>query len=70
MFRKVLTIAVLAAGVIQADAAGKPVLGTKPAPKPEARRSALPFVDDNYQTALTQAREKKVPLFVEAWAPW
>ncbi|MDZ4806366.1 MAG: hypothetical protein SGI90_16030 [Candidatus Eisenbacteria bacterium] len=29
----------------------------------------LPFVDD-YKIALTQAREKRLPIFIEAWAPW
>ena len=28
------------------------------------------FVHDDYQAALKQAKTKKVPLFVEAWAPW
>jgi len=29
----------------------------------------LPFVDD-YKVALTEAREKRLPIFIEAWAPW
>ena len=32
--------------------------------------SALPFIDDDYEKALSLARQKKVPIFVEAWAPW
>jgi hypothetical protein len=30
----------------------------------------LPFIEDDYQTALARAKSKNVPLFVEAWAPW
>ncbi len=30
---------------------------------------ALPFQDD-YARAVAEARARKVPLFVEAWAPW
>ena len=30
----------------------------------------LPFIEDDYGKALSLAREKKVPIFVEAWAPW
>jgi hypothetical protein len=30
----------------------------------------LPFIEDDYAAALVQARERHVPLFVEAWAPW
>ena len=36
-----------------------------PAPAP-----ALPFIEDDYEKALSLARQKKVPIFVEAWAPW
>ena len=30
----------------------------------------LPFIEDDYKTALARARTKNVPIFVEAWAPW
>jgi hypothetical protein len=33
-------------------------------------KSALPFIVDDYSSALAQARAKKLPIFVEAWAPW
>lgn len=36
-----------------------------PAPAP-----VLPFIEDDYAAALLRARATKVPLFVEAWAPW
>ncbi|HEY3444877.1 MAG TPA: hypothetical protein VGK67_00880 [Myxococcales bacterium] len=31
---------------------------------------ALPFLEDDLPKALQQARERKVPLFVDAWASW
>ena len=31
---------------------------------------ALPFVVDDYAKALSEARAQKLPLFIEAWAPW
>jgi len=31
---------------------------------------ALPFVADDYAKALGEARAQKLPLFIEAWAPW
>lgn len=37
---------------------------------PAASRSVLPWVEDDYAKALSQARAKDVPIFVEAWAPW
>jgi hypothetical protein len=33
-------------------------------------RMVLPFVQDDYTRALAEARARKVPLFIEAWAPW
>jgi len=36
------------------------------APGPEV----LPFIPDDYSRALDTARERKLPIFVEAWAPW
>jgi hypothetical protein len=33
-------------------------------------RSAVPFIADDYPSAVAQARAKKLPIFVEAWAPW
>ena len=42
-----------------------------PANKPAAaKKPALPFIEDDYPRALAEARSKKVPIFVEAWAPW
>jgi endonuclease YncB( thermonuclease family) len=35
-----------------------------------AHESALPFIEDDYPKALAEARERKLPLFIEAWAPW
>lgn len=30
----------------------------------------LPFLQDNYQQAVAQAKVRKQPIFVECWAPW
>jgi len=30
----------------------------------------LPFINDNFQKALTQAKQRNLPLFVDVWAPW
>jgi hypothetical protein len=35
-----------------------------------AARPTLPFIEDDYPKALAEARSKKLPIFVEAWAPW
>jgi len=33
-------------------------------------KEALPFIHDDYASALKQAKAQKKPLFVDAWAPW
>jgi hypothetical protein len=53
-----LAPAVLALGLIAAPAAAADVERT------------LPFVVDDYPKALAEARAQKLPLFIEAWAPW
>jgi hypothetical protein len=30
----------------------------------------LPFLSDDYARALSEARARDLPLFIEAWAPW
>jgi hypothetical protein len=35
-----------------------------------AAGGALPFIEDDYPKARALARSKKLPIFVEAWAPW
>jgi hypothetical protein len=39
--------------------------GPSPAAKP-----VLPFIEDDYPKALAEARARKLPIFVEVWAPW
>jgi len=35
-----------------------------------ARHMAVPFVEDDYAKALADGRARKLPIFVEVWAPW
>lgn len=37
---------------------------------PPAAYSGLPWVDDDYPTALAEARARQLPIFVDSWAPW
>lgn len=42
---------------------------------PEASAAAhggapLPFIQDDYESALAEAKTKGIPLFVDTWAPW
>jgi hypothetical protein len=40
-----------------------------PAPAADVEK-ALPLIADDYAKALAEARAQKLPLFIEAWAPW
>lgn len=62
----------LALAVVLAASAAAPARAASAA-KPKraaAPHLALPFIQDDYTRALTEARARKVPLFIEAWAPW
>ncbi len=52
--------------LLLAVAAASVFLGARAAEPPPA----VPFIADDYPRALAQARAKKLPIFVEAWAPW
>jgi hypothetical protein len=30
----------------------------------------LPFISDDFQKALAQAKQRNLPIFVDVWAPW
>ena len=53
--------------VMAACSAQKPAISTSAA---ESKSEALSFIEDDYPRALAEARARKVPLFVDAWAPW
>jgi hypothetical protein len=35
-----------------------------------ATPAGLPFIQDKYSQALSEAKQRKLPMFVEVWAPW
>jgi hypothetical protein len=35
-----------------------------------ARAASLPFISDDYARARAEATARRLPLFVEVWAPW
>ena len=63
----------LLAGALAVSSASpaRAAAGAKPARiAPAGPRMVLPFIRDDYTRALAEARARKVPLFIEAWAPW
>jgi hypothetical protein len=37
---------------------------------PAGDHRVLPFIADDYQKAVAEARVRQVPIFIESWAPW
>ena len=44
--------------------------GTPQAPAVHEGGMVLPFIENDYQKAIVQAKEASHPIFVEVWAPW
>ena len=68
--QRALVVSLAALVVAAATSCG----GTAAPPAPtvaSAKPAAAPlFIDDDYTRALAEAKEKKKPIFVDAWAPW
>lgn len=47
-----------------------PILAMALAAAPAGPHEVLPFIQDDYAKALTEAKSQKLPLFVDVWAPW
>lgn len=62
--RSVSFMPVVIASLLAAQCGGKSTSPRSVVP------AALPFVQDDYAAALAQAKQLKVPLFIETWAPW
>lgn len=45
-------------------------LVTAPLAAASKAKEVFPFIDDDYARALSVAKTRNLPLFVEAWAPW
>ena len=59
------TMALVLGGIVAAGS--RSALAAKSDP-PKA--SALPFIEDDFATALSRSKASGKPLFVEVWAPW
>ena len=65
--RVVSTLLALATVTVAVDRAPAATTGTRNA---AVSHGVLPFIADDYTRAVAEARARKVPLFIEAWAPW
>jgi len=60
---RALTLACGLVAALPAIAGALPT--TAPAPK-----TVLPWIEDDWSKAVATAKERKLPIFVESWAPW
>ena len=37
---------------------------------PAKWKPVVPFIEDDFGRALALAKERKLPVFIEGWAPW
>jgi hypothetical protein len=51
-------------------AAGPAPASPSSAARGPAKTAVLPFIHDDYARALAEARARRLPLFIESWAPW
>ena len=68
MFKRVMLLLLLALPLAaHAAPASKPKPKTA---KAAAWKPAVPFIEDDFGRALALAKERKLPVFIEGWAPW
>ena len=68
-----LLAAVLVASVTPATHAATttaPAKGAATKPAPAKWKPVVPFIEDDFGRALALAKERKLPVFIEGWAPW
>jgi ABC-type sugar transport system substrate-binding protein len=54
-------------GALAAETSTRPATA-KPLPAKPAM--VMPWIEDDYTRAMAEAAQRKVPIFVESWAPW
>jgi hypothetical protein len=63
-------LALLLAALIVTPAS-QAATGAAPAKRTAAKwKPVVPFIEDDFGRALALAKERKLPVFIEGWAPW
>jgi hypothetical protein len=65
-----ISVAAGASAVTPLGKASAPGASAAPAMKTAAPKMVLPWIDDDWQHAVAVAKARKLPIFVESWAPW
>jgi hypothetical protein len=67
---RVARAALLLAALALPSASSAAPAPAKPKAKAASAKPVLPWVEDDYARALGDAKARKLPMFVESWAPW
>jgi hypothetical protein len=66
-----LCVALTLVTTVAAHAAPAAPAAAKPRPAAVAAwKPVVPFIEDDFGRALALAKERKLPVFIEGWAPW
>jgi len=61
---------VLALGLAACPTSAQAKATTGAATKAAKWNPVVPFIEDDFGRALALAKERKLPVFIEGWAPW
>jgi len=67
------TAALILAALLLTPASHAATATSKSAPAKSATAAwhpVVPFIEDDFGRALALAKERKLPVFIEGWAPW
>lgn len=65
-----LALPVRSAESAEVKASAKPLAKASARSRTPAEHLVLPFIEDDYPRALQLARQRKLPIFIDSWAPW
>jgi hypothetical protein len=74
MFPRTLLAFLLAAPIVtpaaHAATTTAPARNASTKATPAQWKPVVPFIEDDFGRALALAKERKLPVFIEGWAPW
>ena len=70
MLIRLLLLLLLAAPLATPAVAAKKSRAAQASATSSAWQPAVPFIEDDFGRALALAKERKLPVFIEGWAPW
>ena len=68
--RTLLFCLALLVAAAPATAAAPKRAATQARPTATAWHPAVPFIEDDFGRALALAKARRLPVFIEGWAPW